>query len=81
MRIKTKIAILAVAVLLTFLGFNLIASSAAVEWASSESWSKQKRQLFLQLDKRLRDGRDSFSSSDRPKALVGFGFDAYVVFS
>jgi hypothetical protein len=33
MRIKTKIAILAVAVLLTFLGFNLIVSPAAVDMA------------------------------------------------
>ncbi len=31
MRIKTKIAILVVAVLLTFLGFNLIVSPAAVD--------------------------------------------------
>ena len=31
MKIKTKVAILLVAVLLTFLGFNLIASSGAVE--------------------------------------------------
>ena len=31
MKIKTKVAILLAAVLLTFLGFNLIASSGAVE--------------------------------------------------
>ncbi|MFQ6108727.1 MAG: hypothetical protein ACE5L7_04150 [Candidatus Aminicenantales bacterium] len=31
MKIKTKLAILLVAVLLTFMGFNLIASSGAVD--------------------------------------------------
>jgi hypothetical protein len=31
MRFRTKLAILAVAVLLTFIGFNMIASSPAVE--------------------------------------------------
>jgi hypothetical protein len=33
MKLKTKAAILVVAVLLTFLGFNLITSPAAVEMA------------------------------------------------
>lgn len=47
MRIKTKIAILAVAVLLTFLGFNLIASSAAVDMGKFGKLVKAETAAFF----------------------------------